>query len=367
MKIHKLSLLFLVIAMASCQLQKPENQYNIQVQINGVDGQMLMLERRSNDNWVKLDSVVIEKGAASFSGKTDAPEMFFLSIKNQKGYLMFFAEASEISIVAEPVNMKGAVVNGSASHDRFQAFNKGVAAFDEQLYAVYEQYQQAQANQDSLKMKETETLYNETDSNKRKYLIDFIKTNNSDIVSHYLLHRNSHQFELEELEGLVNQFDQNITSEYLTDLRKRVVILQSVAVGQPFVDFSLENPSGEMVSLSDKVGTKLLLVDFWAAWCQPCRRENPNIVAIYNDYKDKGFDVFGVSLDNDKAKWIEAIASDKLTWTQVSDLAGWGSSAGKLYGVQSIPHSVLLDENGIIIAKNLREDALREKVASILN
>lgn len=367
MKILKLSLLLMVVVMASCQLQKPANQYNIQVQINGVDGQMLMLERRSNDTWVKLDSVVIEKGAAAFSGQTETPDMFFISLKNQKGYLMFFAEASDITIVAEPVNMKGAVVNGSASHDRFQAFNKEVATFDEELYDIYEQFQQAQQNNDSLKMKETEALYNETESNKRNYLIEYLKTNNSDIVSHYLLHRNSYQFELEELEGLVNQFDQNITSEFLTDLRKRVVILQSVAIGQPFVDFSLENPAGEMVSLSEKVGTKLLLVDFWAAWCQPCRRENPNIVAIYNDYKDKGFDVFGVSLDNEKAKWIEAIASDNLTWTQVSDLAGWGSSAGKLYGVQSIPHSVLLDENGIIIAKNLREEALREKVASILD
>ncbi|MGC9341832.1 MAG: TlpA family protein disulfide reductase, partial [Bacteroidales bacterium] len=107
-------------------------------------------------------------------------------------------------------------------------------------------------------------------------------------------------------------------------------------------------------------------IDFWASCCGPCRRENPHVVAMYNDYKDKGFDIFGVSFDNSRENWLKAIDDDKLTWHHVSDLKGWGSAAGKLYGVNSIPHTVLLDPEGVIKAKNLRGDALKEKLDELL-
>jgi peroxiredoxin len=142
--------------------------------------------------------------------------------------------------------------------------------------------------------------------------------------------------------------------------------LKTTAIGQPAPEIALPNPDGQVVTLSSMKG-KYVLVDFWAKWCGPCRQENPNVVRAYNKYKDKGFTVFGVSLDRSKEDWLKAIQDDGLTWTHVSDLKFWQSEAAKTYGITGIPFSLLLDPNGVIIDKNLRGAALDEKLAEIFD
>jgi peroxiredoxin len=146
----------------------------------------------------------------------------------------------------------------------------------------------------------------------------------------------------------------------------RAQLMKTVAVGQKAPDFTLNDVNGNPVSLYSKVGSKLLLVDFWAAWCNPCRQENPNVVKVYKEFNKKGFDVFGVSLDRSKEEWVEAIAADKLTWTHVSDLQYWNNAAARLYAVNAIPANFLLDENGIIIGRNMRGEDLYNKVKEVL-
>jgi len=138
----------------------------------------------------------------------------------------------------------------------------------------------------------------------------------------------------------------------------------STEIGDQAPNFEAATPDGKSMSLNALRG-KVLLVDFWASWCGPCRIENPNVVAVYNKYKAKGFDVLGVSLDNDKQRWLEAIAKDGLTWNHISDLKGWSSVPAQLYKVTGIPFTLLLDRNGVIIAKNLRGPALEEKLREI--
>ena len=149
-------------------------------------------------------------------------------------------------------------------------------------------------------------------------------------------------------------------------------LLQDLPKGPPSVgdvapDITLTSPSGETMSLSSLRG-KVVLLDFWASWCGPCRRENPNVVKVYDDYKEEGFTVFSVSLDKDKGRWTQAIAKDNLTWgNHVSDLRGWSSSAAALYAVRSIPSTFLIDQNGVIVNKNLRGHQLETAVKKLIS
>jgi peroxiredoxin len=142
--------------------------------------------------------------------------------------------------------------------------------------------------------------------------------------------------------------------------------MKTIAIGQPAPEIALPDTTGQVVKLSSMKG-KYVLVDFWAKWCGPCRQENPNVVRVYHKFKDKGFTVFGVSLDRKKEDWMRAIAEDKLAWTHVSDLKYWQSEAAKTYNITGIPFSLLLDPNGVIIAKNLRGAALEKKLTEVFN
>jgi len=147
-------------------------------------------------------------------------------------------------------------------------------------------------------------------------------------------------------------------------MKQEIKRAEAFSKGGAAPDFTLPSPEGKDISLSDFRG-KVLLIDFWASWCGPCRRENPNVVKVYEEYKDQGFEILGVSLDRKEERWLKAIEQDGLSWPQVSDLKGWQNAAAQLYGVRSIPHTVLLDREGKIIARNLRGPALEAKLKEV--
>ena len=159
-------------------------------------------------------------------------------------------------------------------------------------------------------------------------------------------------------------YDENQTASETTATGD--VEVTGINIGDQAIEINLPNPNGEYVKLSSFRG-KYVLVDFWASWCGPCRMENPNVVNLYKKYKDKGFEIYGVSLDMDKKSWLEAIQKDNLTWTQVSDLAYWNSIVVANYRISGIPATVLLDKEGKIIAKDLRGPELEAKLKEELN
>jgi peroxiredoxin len=164
-------------------------------------------------------------------------------------------------------------------------------------------------------------------------------------------------------ERFINDF-KDTQPDAAADLKNQLEQAMSLMVGGTAPDFSQATPDGDEMKLSDLKG-KVVLLDFWASWCGPCRKENPNVVRLYNKYKDKGFDILGVSLDKTKDRWLKAIEADGLTWHHVSDLKGWQNKVAKAYGVSSIPHTILLDQEGKIIATQLRGRSLEQKLSEI--
>jgi len=156
----------------------------------------------------------------------------------------------------------------------------------------------------------------------------------------------------------------NDKGQAIGGLRQRVKMAGSFVTGAVAPDFTQNTPEGEPLSLSDLRG-KVVLVDFWASWCGPCRRANPHVVGLYEKYKDNGFDVLGVSLDKSKAPWVKAIEKDGLKWHNISDLKGWKNEVAQMYSVSSVPHTILLDREGRIIARNLRGPQLDQELEKI--
>ncbi|MFM2251137.1 MAG: hypothetical protein RLZZ358_2067 [Bacteroidota bacterium] len=169
------------------------------------------------------------------------------------------------------------------------------------------------------------------------------------------------------LDALVSKLNENYPETIaILQLKQQLDEMRALAVGQLAPDIVLPDPSGKTTKLSDLRG-KYVLIDFWAAWCKPCRQENPNVVRLFNQYNSKGFEVFGVSLDRSREDWVKAIADDQLNWTQVSDLQYFNSAAAVLYQIQAIPATYLVDPDGKIIAKDLRGPSLEAKLAELFD
>ena len=196
--------------------------------------------------------------------------------------------------------------------------------------------------------------------------MEFVKNNPSSIVSSSMLSIYATTWGKEKTTELYEQFSkENKESEFGQEIARYIELNKQPKIGEQFVDFESENQIGQLKKLSDLKG-KAVLLEFWASWCGPCRQENPNLVKTYKEYNPKGFEIFAVSLDQNKEDWLKAIQKDSLDWEHVSDLKGSRNEASLIYGVNGIPDNYLIAENGNIIGRNLRGEQLNEKLKEIL-
>jgi len=357
-------LLALIISLVSCKGKK--EGFTLSGTITGADTAWVLLKKREDGKWITKDSTRVAEGKFSFTGTVEMPEMNYLAIKDKEGFLPFFLENAEINMTVYADSLDKSTVTGSATHDLYATFLKQDELYNKKMEELYAEYMKAKEANDSVKALSMEGGFDAIQKEQTKALKDFILKNSKSVVAAYLTLSNAYNFELAELQEINKALDPSISkSSYVMKLKEREETLLKVQPGNPAPEFALNDSTGKAISLSSFRG-KVVLVDFWASWCGPCRAENPNVVKAYNTYSGKNFTVFGVSLDSSRERWLEAIKEDGLTWSHVSELQGWKCSAAQLYGVMSIPSNFLIDKEGKIIASNLRGEDLLKKLEETL-
>lgn len=327
MKTLTIAALSLLLSSAAVCAQEKSN-VEITGTVKGQNSGKVYLQKFDNKMFFTLDSAELKDGTFKFKKTLKLPELYGLTIDKEESPLYVFLEKGKVDVSLDPEGYyRNSVVTGSVSNDLFTSYKK-----------------------------------------QKEVKIDaFIKENPSSLVAAYVLYRDfSYRLSPEEIRQNLQLLDPKLSNTpYVAVLKDLVNVLTRVGVGNKAPDFEGLTPEGKSIKLSDHFG-KYLLLDFWASWCGPCRRENPNLVKAYQKYHDKGFEIFAVSLDKDKEAWLKGIKDDNLSWTHVSDLAFWNSAAAKLYGVRAIPANVLIDPNGVIVGRNLRGEDLDKKLEELL-
>ena len=355
-----LSIVAASMTLAACNAQ---SGYKVTGTIEGMpDGKAFI----ANFDGTKLDTLAksdITNGAFEFTGKVSEPTGAFIMVVGQRFSLPIMLENANITVNAGQAGLNVTGSEGQKIYDQFMALNMSIQQEQQKLMPEFQAANQAG---DQAKMQEIQDQFQKVVEAAQAKEAELIKANPDSYVSTFVIVSGMGQMEYEQLKEKYALLGEKAkATAHGKAIAAQIAKLESTAIGQIALNFTVTTPEGESISLYDIKG-KVKLVDFWASWCGPCRGENPHVVEIYKEYHPKGLEIFGVSLDNNKEAWVKAIADDGLVWKHGSDLKGWQSAPAKLYSVTGIPHTILLDENNKIIAKNLRGDELKQKIAELL-
>lgn len=345
------------------------SSYTITGSVEGAsDGDSVYLQQKvGNRQLVRLNSAAISNGKFTIKGEQDSTINCYLTYNapGKEALMMdFFLENGKIDI---ELTHNNDVATGTPNNDAYQEIRAQLNDLNRQLTVTFSALGDTAltAEQRQQRQKEMEEIQEKM----MKVTIDGIKKNIANAVGIHLLKQNFIYMDVDDLEPLMSQIPANYANDAgIVRLKDNVARLRTTAVGQKFTDFNMITPEGLSVKLSDYVGKgQVVLVDFWASWCGPCRREIPHILDLYERNKKAGFVVVGVSLDHTLEDWQKGIERLGITWPQMSDLKFWNSEGARLYAVSSIPHTVLIDGEGTIIARGLDGKDLDEAVAKALN
>ena len=336
--------------------------------ITGLGNEYLELSHQEEDG-IKRDTLQGTMDKFTFTTKLKEPTQYVLGVleAGEKPTLLFFADPGTISINGAVDSLDKAGVKGGATQTEYKNATASLNKIFEKATPYYEQFGQAQQNGDEVTVKKIKAIFDSLNAEAGRYVLNYAASNKSSLVAiNFLTISKANGGQPDEIAKLLDGFEEPVKNSIIgRRLKAELDAGKSTAIGGIAMDFTQNDINGKPVSLSSFRG-KYLLIDFWASWCGPCRAENPNVVKAYNAYKNKGFEILGVSLDQSKEPWLAAIKKDKLAWTQVSDLKGWENAVSQKYRIESIPASFLLDKDGKIIARDLRGEALEKKLKELM-
>lgn len=377
-----LILLVVTLVFASCNESK-ETGYvingNAEGIHNGVRVRLAQIDEKGKQ--VIKDSAVVMDGKFNIKGAVEEPGVYFLSADGTPGNMVFMLENSDINIDFNSKMPMDSKVTGSESNKSYEDFQNGMLKYRKEGEAIMKRFQElgqepAPETRDSIKK-----AMDNMRQRQLAYPLSFVENNNDSYFSLNLIQLESSRptFDVVKYKEIFESFPANlkeskrgqIVKQRLDELYKEYEKIAHLDVGKIAPNFESKTPEGETVSLNDLKG-KVTIIDFWAAWCGPCRRENPNVVKVYEQYHDKGLEIIGISLDgapnqrDPKKAWLDAIEKDGLEWNHLSSLMYFNDPVAKQYNIKSIPATYILDKEGKIVAKNLRGAALELKIKELL-
>lgn len=382
----KLLTVFLIaIAISSCKNEAPKiDGYVIDGTAKEIYNGIRVILQTTNEQGrpVPIDTAIVVDEKFMFEGKLDNPEMLYISVNSVTGNLPLIIENSQITIDIDKNNIAKSKVTGSESNDDYVKFIEGRTQAQLDVQSLSVKLDEAKFIKDTENIKFYSDKLQDAVKNNENYALTFVENHPNSYVSLFIIdaQTNLRDVDIEAYETAFNALNTSLkTSEYGANVTKKIDQVkefqqksQNLAIGKKAPNFTAPDMNGNPLTLYDIKG-KVTIIDFWAAWCGPCRRENPNVVKVYNQFHDKGLEIIGVSLDGTprqgdaKAAWLKAVEDDKLTWHQVSNLQYFNDPVAKLYDINAIPATYIIDKEGTIIAKNLRGIALEQKIAELLN
>ncbi|GEP51005.1 hypothetical protein FNO01nite_16770 [Flavobacterium noncentrifugens] len=373
-----------VAILVSCN-KAGKNEYIVTGNVKGIDGKNVFLEKQDEAGQLKqVDTVKIENGKFTFKGSAKEPEMYLIQVADTQGKVPFILENGDIDMTINKDSINITKVTGTYNNDELSAYKEEGMKIQKKMMKFQEtnmvKMQAAQQKQDTVTMNGLRKEYMKIQEDFMKQSDAYVGTHPKAYISALIVDGMFNQMnpDVEKIKKHYAGLDKTVKDTKvgkgiqtkLDKIGKPVAEVAApaeggVQVGSVAPDFSANTPDGKTVSLKQSLG-KVTIVDFWASWCKPCREENPNVVALYNELHAKGLNIVGVSLDKEAAPWKEAIAKDKLAWNQVSNLKWWKEPIAATYGVQTIPATFILDASGKIVAKDLRGAELKAKVNELL-
>lgn len=369
---RKILIISILALLASCE---NESGYSISGEIDNVpDGQKIFISElnEGSNQTITIDTMEVVDGKfESDLPEKERPTLSFLSIEGVRGNVLFVADNTPIEFQLYKDSLYASKVSGGKDNEILYSYFGQVRESNESVAANRNAMVEAFQSQDSVELTRLQQRQEELGQQDIESKKEIVQQNPNSIVSVLILQDlvNSRMVPTSEVKELYSSLSPEVKNTYLGEmLNETITNLSLVEVGSKAPNFTAPTPEGEELALNDVLG-KVTLVDFWASWCKPCRDENPNIVRVYEKYHDKGLNILGVSLDRpgQKDRWEQAIADDNLEWNHVSNLKFWEDPIAAKYGIRAIPAAFLLDENGVIVAKNLRGEDLENKVAEMLN